>query len=180
MGAGSLPPINDISGEHGLSDRGGSHKRGVNIDMFHFGAPTNPGTAEAYYQTIKGHARTLTTNPSNPTALAALSAWATAQRSGLTSLVDAPGVRSVRLISGQGEGMLQAGWGRSLICSGTLPRTNGAPVQVVDPAPTGGCPTHTGVSVVYEAAHNNHFHVELPIDYNGAGIPAGKFLSLLQ
>lgn len=153
--AALLTRVNDVTGEHGRDTGHTTHRRGTDIDIFHFGAfiaPGNPPTSGANYAGVAQLA--INAIGGDAAALASLTAWVQAQRNGLQALVANGAVAQVRSSRGAPSGALPDGWAQSLITTGTI--TDNSGTQLLSIGGTFGSPR-----VVYDHVHNDHHHIDL-------------------
>ena len=149
--------VNDISGEHGRNIGHKEHKRGTDLDLFHFTvfSTTRSGT-DNYVQLRK---KVFAAIDGNATAKAEVTTFFTTTRTRLAALRDMSEVRV--LIFGIGDATprtsgvsLPSGWMRSLLVAGRV-ESNGTDLLNI------GSSWSDGSKLRYDTIHNNHIHVGL-------------------
>ena len=150
--AESIPEVNDISGEHSRNIDHSTHRRGTDIDIYHFTDLTGGVRRGGLnYQLI--HSKTASALLGNIADRATVTDWILSARSGLDTLTGQNTVAEV--ISGSGASSLElpSGWLRSLMETGLL--ASGTDILNLDI----GTWNNTGVR--YRNDHNDHFHIDL-------------------
>jgi hypothetical protein len=117
--AGLIPAINDVSGEHGRDIGQTTHRRGTDIDIYHF---TNlvSGALNGTLNFIALKDAVEAAQGGNMSALATAVAWFQAERAGLGPILGNSEVAQVRVGLGPRSGVLPGGWYRALLLDGMV------------------------------------------------------------
>ena len=159
-----ITSVNDISGEHARDLGHQTHARGVDIDIYHFHRFAGSTNAQSNYVTLEAKVKGALTG--DATALADLANWLSSMRTGLANLSANGNVfrlyatigNQLSVANNQGQTItLNAGWGQSLLRTGTVTATNGQVLQTN----LGQWGNANDVKIVYNAVHNNHVHIFL-------------------
>jgi hypothetical protein len=154
--------INDISGEHARNIGHKSHKRGTDIDMFHF--YTFPGAVSGgdNYAKLRSDVllgATTSTDPAQQAlinaARARIDAWIGASRTGIDNLSANASVNNVLYAKGAAGAGLPNGWAVDLLTSGST-TVNGTPYLT-------GAPSWSNAKYIARNDHNDHLHVSLAV-----------------
>lgn len=163
---GLLRAINDISGEHGKDLGHAGHARGSDIDMYHLytfqGANAGSGTSN-YVQLVarvkdlpKQKSSNLLQRAQGLAALAEVTAWILASRSGLDALAANADVQQIGYIRGGpgSAGIAGADWGYRLLTTG-LVTVDGAEYDLN---------VGSWANAKYRAWANHHHHIHITLD----------------
>jgi hypothetical protein len=151
---------------HGRDIGHHTHATGNDVDIYHF--LRYPGTASAQnnYDTLVAHVKAALAG--DAAALAQVTNWVSAMRTGLANLAALPSVyrlytslgNSISTVITQGQTnttvTLPEGWARSLLQTGAVTASNGYVSQT-----SLGVWTGSNGKVVYNSVHNNHIHIAL-------------------
>jgi hypothetical protein len=156
--------INDISGEHGRNIGHTSHKRGTDIDMFHF--YTFPGAqsgGQNYNKLVENVKLAVTAGSGGQAAKQRVTEWVTASQVGLDALAAKAEVKKLIYANGwgfdskdhPGELGLNSGWAYDLLTTGQT-SVNGTILDL-------GTGVWTNTNDKYDPAddHNDHVHIAL-------------------
>jgi len=150
--AESIPEVNDISGEHSRNIGHLTHRRGTDIDIYHFTDLTGGvRNGSLNYQLI--HSKTASALLGNIADRATVTDWILSARSGLDTLAGLNTVAEVISARGAPSLELPSGWLRSLMETGLL--TNGTDILNLDIG------TWNNTGVTYRNDHNDHYHIDL-------------------
>ena len=153
--------VNDISGEHGRNIGHTEHKRGTDLDLFHFTSYTTSGSGTANFYALRN--KVLAAIDGNGTAKGEVTAFFTTARNRLATLRAMTNVRLV--ISGRGAGVtrsgsasLPTGWMETLLVSGKITGSDGKTLLDIGSAWSAAT---SGATLLFKLDHDNHVHVGL-------------------
>ena len=156
-----ITKINDISGEHGRYIGHQTHKRGTDIDMFHFF--TFPGAVSGgdnYAKLVRDVLLVSKTGSANPVVAAQAQAakarvisWVNATHTGLDALAADFTVNELRYALGAATTGLSVGWARDLLKTGKT-TVNGQPLDL-------GTGVWSNSKYIPLNDQNDHIHITL-------------------
>lgn len=147
-----LPAVNDVSGEHGIDLGHTTHRRGTDIDIYHFGVSfVSPLNGGANFRRVRD--LVIRALNGNQNALASIAQWFRDQRAGAGALANDAFVAQIRCPLGEVFGILPEGWAQSLFETGRIVATNGLTLNI------GGGIVHA--KFAFDHMHNTHFHIDL-------------------
>lgn len=152
--------VNDISGEHGRDIGHKEHKRGTDLDLFHFTVLAPGLHATSNYNALR--TKVLAAMDGNATAKAEVTTFFTTARARLEQVLAMSDVRVVYF--GIGDSVkrttgasLPSGWMRSLLISGTVTAND---KELLDLG-TAWAGYSASMNLRFNSIHNNHVHVGL-------------------
>jgi hypothetical protein len=157
--------INDISGEHGRNIGHVTHRRGTDIDIFHFNTLDATSGLANYLKLEDNATLAAGTGQAADQAKAVVAGWLTAQRAGLTNLANQTAVDQLFTGVGAKSGILPGGWLRKLMQTGRFATTTNQLVVIDNGASLSG-------KIHYNNVHNDHNHITLNQSVLGTNIVA--------
>ena len=148
----SVPEVNDISGEHGRNIGHTTHRRGTDIDIYHFTDLTG-GVKNGTQNYLALRAQTANALAGDAGAITTVTDWIEAARNDLDTLTALSSVAEVIFARGSAGAGLPNGWVRTLMETGQL--TVGAQTLNLSIG------TWSNTNVGYRNDHNNHGHIDL-------------------
>jgi hypothetical protein len=151
-----VPAINDISGEHGRNIGHQSHKRGTDIDAYHFRNLREPGESlwgMGNYQKLVE--LTKAALGGDTSARNRVRTFVTESRDGYSVLAALGNVRNLITPKGAPDGNLPNGWVWTLMRTGSLTDNDGATLNL------GIGAWESPPRVRNNNAHNDHIHITL-------------------
>jgi hypothetical protein len=159
-----LTRVDDISGEHARHIGHDTHERGVDIDQFHYYTFPGGNSGGGNYTALRNNV--IAALNGDAAAAARVSAWVTATRTGLDSLLALNEVNRLYYAIGSATQQqmsptttirLAAGWARDLLGDGAITAISG---QTLDTG-VGAWSEDNNARIQYNAVHNSHIHIAL-------------------
>jgi hypothetical protein len=157
--------VNDISGEHGRNIGHVTHRRGTDIDIFHFNTLDATSGLANYLKLEDNATLAAGTGQAADQPKAVVAGWLTAQRAGLTNLANQTAVDQLFTGVGAKSGILPGGWLRKLMQTGRFTTTTNQLVVIDNGASLSG-------KIHYNNVHNDHNHITLNQSVLGTNIVA--------
>lgn len=146
--------INDVSGEHGRNLSHATHKRGTDIDIFHYSTLNSISGMNNYLAAQELAAVAAGGGSEAATALATIRSFVQAQRTGLNILAGDSDVAGLFAGCGSPTGLLPSRWLESLMKSGKFTAKNKAVVEIDKGA-------ELSPKIIFNLQHNDHNHITL-------------------